>query len=292
MSDPHFAYELLFPNGKRYIGIAKNPKRRWNVHKFHAKNGSKILLYNAIRKYGWRRVKKKVLVAGSRSYIEFIEELLIVGLSTRYPHGYNLITGGATSPALSAEVKKKISLSKIEHWKDPRYRRKMLIHLRSGWKPTKTQRKKNSKAMKEKWQDPVYRARVVVSHTGKKDNDLTKKRKSRSIKKHHKENPQHAEISRTVMMGNQHTAGMIWINNGNRNRMIRTGEEIPHGWKRGTLCNWAQGHRRITNGTEERSLASGRRVPSGWWYGRKVLTGGQYYGRRMHHNASKELHRD
>ncbi len=78
-------------NGKKYIGIALNPKRRWVEHR--CGHGS-TLLYYAIKKYGCENFDHKVWCKGEESYIKLMEQLVIAALDTRSPHGYNLTLGG------------------------------------------------------------------------------------------------------------------------------------------------------------------------------------------------------
>ena len=54
-------YELIFPNGKRYIGLTgQKPESRW-------KNGRGYkgqLVYKPIKKYGWKNIKHIVISSG------------------------------------------------------------------------------------------------------------------------------------------------------------------------------------------------------------------------------------
>ena len=50
-------YMHTFPNGKKYIGITHDIKRRFR----NGKGYEHQIVYNAIKKYGWNSVKTTVL---------------------------------------------------------------------------------------------------------------------------------------------------------------------------------------------------------------------------------------
>lgn len=51
-------YILLFPNKKCYIGMAKEPKKRWNNGEGYKQNKT---MYDDIKKFGWDNIEKKIL---------------------------------------------------------------------------------------------------------------------------------------------------------------------------------------------------------------------------------------
>lgn len=80
-------------NGKQYIGITKDTKRRWNQHL--SANGSSPALHAAIKKHG----KKGFVFSHICNAFDFesacdLERLLIQERNTKTPHGYNLTDGG------------------------------------------------------------------------------------------------------------------------------------------------------------------------------------------------------
>lgn len=80
-------------NGKQYVGIAKDLKRRWNQH--ISANGSAPALHAAIKKYG----KGGFIFSHICDAFEFeaacdFERMLIQQHNTKSPHGYNLTDGG------------------------------------------------------------------------------------------------------------------------------------------------------------------------------------------------------
>jgi len=111
-------YCIVFPNGKRYFGVTKNPKRRWTAHKNAAKRGeTKQLVHKALRKYP--DAVFNILVIGPEPYIFELERKAIAAYQTRDTSlGYNQAPGGETSPVAgighSLESRRKMSLSQKE----------------------------------------------------------------------------------------------------------------------------------------------------------------------------------
>ena len=86
-------YELVFPNGKRYIGLTgQKPELRW-------KNGRGYkgqLVYKPIKKYGWKNIKH-IVVSDRLSQEQAIrlEKYLISYYKSNNPcFGYNCTEGG------------------------------------------------------------------------------------------------------------------------------------------------------------------------------------------------------
>jgi len=89
---PWCLYEHVFPNGKKYIGISKDPEKRW-------RNGSgyesQSKIANAIKRYGWENVKHNIIMDGlTKEQAERLEQYLIAELKT-IPNGYNTAKGGS-----------------------------------------------------------------------------------------------------------------------------------------------------------------------------------------------------
>lgn len=86
-------YYHLFPNGKIYFGITKQPlKSRWaNGHGYKTE-----LMKNAINKYGWENIEH-ILYADNLTEQEAknMETILITGFRTNeFQYGYNFTSGG------------------------------------------------------------------------------------------------------------------------------------------------------------------------------------------------------
>lgn len=93
-------YRIVFPNGKSYIGMTISvPEKRFNEHRYHARIGTKLLIYAAMRAHGLSVVKFEILaIANNRKYLEILERSAINVFGTRAPRGYNLTNGGDGAP--------------------------------------------------------------------------------------------------------------------------------------------------------------------------------------------------
>jgi len=92
-----YVYQITCKStGKLYIGISKDPQRRFRNHKHVARSRkSKTIskLSFAINKYGEDDFEMKVLLCGPREYCAYMEIRLIAGWKT-IEDGYNIRQGG------------------------------------------------------------------------------------------------------------------------------------------------------------------------------------------------------
>lgn len=105
--DKYFVYEHLFPNGKRYIGITTNPKRRWANGLGYNHN---IYMKRAITKYGWNNIKHNILFTDkTKEEAEILEcELIALYQSNKAQYGYNIDNGGNSIGKHSEQTLQKI----------------------------------------------------------------------------------------------------------------------------------------------------------------------------------------
>lgn len=90
-----FLYKIEFPNKKSYIGITSTSmKRRFSLHRSHAKTGRDCALHRAIRKYGEVFSVKTLVEADDWEYLCDLEKRAILAYGTKYPRGYNVTDGG------------------------------------------------------------------------------------------------------------------------------------------------------------------------------------------------------
>jgi group I intron endonuclease len=101
----------MFSQG--YVGVSNNTRKRWNDHRTTTQNNH---LKNAMNKYGWENLVKKVIVVADRNYCLDIEKQLRP--SNRI--GWNIVMGGGKPPSAlgkkfvrSEEYKQKQRLAKI-----------------------------------------------------------------------------------------------------------------------------------------------------------------------------------
>ena len=99
--DKNIVYMYTFPNGKRYIGITSNERKRKSEHKHDHMNINckkyNYLFYRALRKYGWDNVKYEVLYrCDDYNLIKQLEIFYIKKYKTfqKDGYGYNCTLGG------------------------------------------------------------------------------------------------------------------------------------------------------------------------------------------------------
>ena len=104
-----FIYMLTFPSEKSYIGqTIRDIHKRLEEHQWP--NSKCVAVYNAIKKYGWEKVKIDWYEVPNEDLNKH-EELMVEVLGTLSPGGYNLREGGGSKGRPSEETKEKISES-------------------------------------------------------------------------------------------------------------------------------------------------------------------------------------
>lgn len=158
-------YRIIFPNGKMYFGISKNPKGRFKGHCNSAKKKNDLPLYNAIRKHGAENLKFEILVAGIKEYIAQLEISAIAHFETQNrKYGYNITSGGELSPLLTESVRLRVSNSL------------------KGRKPHPSTAVAASRANKGKKASPETIAKLIAAKIGKPCKQQTKIKISESLK--------------------------------------------------------------------------------------------------------------
>ena len=79
-----------------YIGVSKNPKERWRYHKWKNETGrsENPIFKNAINKYGWDNLIKKIILCADSDYCYSMEKLL----RPTKEIGWNFNIGGVKPP--------------------------------------------------------------------------------------------------------------------------------------------------------------------------------------------------
>jgi group I intron endonuclease len=137
-------YQLVFANGKSYVGQTKSWKRRMRAHKCGSGRDDGHAIKRAIKKYGWSSVQVRILEVVPIEQLDTAEIKWIAEIDTLKPNGYNLTAGGDAQPMKSPEVaawhKKQIGIAmrkpetrakKSALWKDPEHR-SMMHAARTG----------------------------------------------------------------------------------------------------------------------------------------------------------------
>lgn len=107
-------YRLTAPNGKAYIGITVNARKRWWTHNQQAtKKNVQTALGAAIRKHGFDSFTKEILVIGEIQYLKELETRAIEAYATRSPQGYNLTAGGDGLFNPSPEVRERMRQAQL-----------------------------------------------------------------------------------------------------------------------------------------------------------------------------------
>lgn len=274
----HYVYQLTFPGGKKYIGIAHNIESRWRGHLHAARNNGRTAVASAIRKYGEKRVKRRVLARDSdRANILKLERQFIIARNSLSPHGYNILPGGADSPASDPLVREKIRQSKLRHWQDPVYKRRMLKFL----KPMQ-RRKGQAPWNKGKPFSATSRQKMALAKIGTKQSAKTKRLRAQAMRRDWKSGTRR-EAFRLAMTGRR------WITNGSIHRQLRAGELLPTGWdfgmaatpklqrnrrrlaslskRRGTMHSREMRERRWINDGAQQRLTHVDSLPTGWAFG-------------------------
>jgi predicted GIY-YIG superfamily endonuclease len=84
-----YLYQITLPNGRGYIGVALNPRKRFKEHCRSSYNIGK-----AIREFDVSEVSFIVLACGTQDYIYDLEARAIKAFATQWPSGLNMAGGG------------------------------------------------------------------------------------------------------------------------------------------------------------------------------------------------------
>lgn len=186
-----YVYQLTSPNGKSYIGVAKDVLVRFRTHA-----RSRHAIGKAIRKYGAENFKIEILLIAEPEVCYQFEIDLISRLNTLSPNGYNLVGGGKGIRQHSAEVLARMSASisaahsrpearalfstnASKQWSDPDVLKRSIERNKKTWSdPAKRAehstlmknvfkspdvRKKFSSAAKRQWSDPTIRSKMQAA---------------------------------------------------------------------------------------------------------------------------------
>lgn len=125
-------YLLTFTNGKSYVGITSNLRRRIRDHRKNAENGKTYALSNAWRKHGEPLVKQ-LFEVDSYETAFWLEQLMVVGHGTKAPNGYNMTDGGDGIRGITPEKLLEMGRQRSRrYWEDDEYRAKMQDAQRRG----------------------------------------------------------------------------------------------------------------------------------------------------------------
>lgn len=153
----HSSHTDMFTQG--YIGITARFARRMFEHKALTTNK---YLSNAIKKYGWDNLVKKVILVADKEYCVDVE----TKLRSSDEIGWNLVKGGGIPPI---NTRKGYKMS-VPAWNKGK-----------AW--SKEQKKQISNNVKKLWENPEYRQHMSNAHKGKPSGRLGKKHSIETINK-------------------------------------------------------------------------------------------------------------
>lgn len=106
---PHYLYKITNTiNGKMYVGITADPKRRKNQHFNKRKYSAISIVKQAIDKYGKESFLFEVICVGSKDYIAELEVKAIDLYRTREKKfGYNIKPGGEKGRGYAIKASKR-----------------------------------------------------------------------------------------------------------------------------------------------------------------------------------------
>jgi hypothetical protein len=174
-------YLLRFPNGRGYVGRTRlTAEDRFRRHIRAARRGSDFLVHRAIRKYGYKEVQVKVLVAGLE-WVESakVEREQIAKSATMVPGGYNLSGGGEGINDPTGKIGRKISkalqgrplsLSTRKKLAESHRGRKLTMEHRSrisAGHRTKSSRRKIAESNRRRTVSQKTRQKMAASHRGR-----------------------------------------------------------------------------------------------------------------------------
>lgn len=227
--ETYSVYVLIFPNGKRYVGLTRQKlEKRWRCGQGYR---NQTIVYNAIKEAGgWENVKHEVVAENVSIEVgKEKEKELIKKYQTQNPkYGYNTKNGGQTFGEHSQDfldslhdrmvgnkycVGRKISekhkqalIEGNRRCKKPRTR---------NWVMPEDQRKHISECAKERWKNPEYRKRYAENRPdmsgsnnpmyGKKHSEESKRKMSekatgRKLSAETKERMRHRNTKRVYQL--------------------------------------------------------------------------------------------
>ena len=199
-------YQILFPNGKKYIGCTSATLlKRINDHISAMESGLNYKIYNAIRKYGVNNLKFEVLGKYKTKEEMFAAERYFIKIYNSQLNGYNTTSGGEGCPGrvVTEEQRKIISIGQknrfskeeervstsksVKNWikqnpdkvkeavnnklnviQSSEYRKTMSIKMKQLYKNNPELVKSNTKKLKQKYEeDPFLKIEISKSLGGK-----------------------------------------------------------------------------------------------------------------------------
>lgn len=162
---------MIFPNGKKYIGITKQEvEKRWL--KGNGYKGNKYM-FRAIKKYGWDNIKHIILFENLTKEEAEQKEIDLIKLfkSNERQYGYNIQNGGNCIGTFSEGTKQKISKALKGNTNG--------INSRKGKHHTESAKEKLRKANIGRHQSKETKEKISKANKGKTKKPLSKETKEK-----------------------------------------------------------------------------------------------------------------
>lgn len=165
-------YIHTFPNGKKYVGISKDIKRRFRNGKgYH----NQPIVRNAIEKYGWKNIRTEIIFENlTETEAKRIEIVLIALLRTaEREFGYNQTLGGEGAYGRKVSDANKIATGK------------RMSQIHKGTHLSEEHKAKISAALKGKPKNysEAGRQRIIESNMTRGVSEETRKKMSENTKR-------------------------------------------------------------------------------------------------------------
>ena len=164
-------YMHVFPNGRVYIGTAKDHIKRWGID--GARYNKQPIVWEAIQKYGWNNIEHIIVSEGlTQDEGLDLEEKLIAEYHAFPPEdgfGYNATTGGKSRRPTDKRCEE-VGAFFVEYFKDEKHRDAASTRMQGRIVSEET-RAKLSKAFKGRKgfiPGEETRAKLSAAHKGRK----------------------------------------------------------------------------------------------------------------------------
>jgi group I intron endonuclease len=167
-------------NGKKYIGIARNPKMRWQKHRTKARGrvDQRLLIHHAIAKHGTDAFSFDVIACAPTWADGLATEVLLIKAHNTRKRGYNRTDGGdgVTGLVVTAATREILRLAAAGKTRPPRSAEHIaalsasLVGRKTG-PMSAEQRAKISLANSGKSPSPAHRAALSAALMGRKRSD-------------------------------------------------------------------------------------------------------------------------
>ena len=202
MKSNYTVYTHTFPNGKKYVGITKQPiANRWGKHGNNYKRLHQPKMFDAIMKYGWDNITHEIIAEGLTKEQASEKEIELIKLLHSHitENGYNVEWGGYRKRTVSEETRNKLSKASKGRKHSEETRKKMsesakgrkhseeakmkVSRANKGKTISEENRKKISELHKGKVVSEETRQKLAKAQTGKKYSEESRKKMSESHKK-------------------------------------------------------------------------------------------------------------